>query len=412
MKISNKKIISVLAAAVLFSALAPAATFSGLAGLEGKMSSAEDSDFFNPVMNLTGFFNGQFNLTQNLLFRTELSITTSDVIDTKLTEDTEAVFCFDELSATYIKPFLGITQYFSVFKGTYEPVGSGHFLERQFGIKTIASHLSDSYYGNKCASPFSIYGWGGAYIAHINTAPIAAGMYVYKNNENDEGIKQLNADLRYACVFDFLTVDAILGIGAPMKTKNGDEDVILLIDEVYLHTGLDMLIGNTASPSSLFVQFGFGTLPIKGGDSNADISADQIYCILEPRFAAEAYKVHISLFSIPEKESDKMEILEKNNTLGVNMNIFTDKLYIRNRDFTFGFNTTLSFLNKDFMDLKDIANFFDNEEDFAVKISPYLSFPIMSGTLKMMLQARLNNFSSDDEWQHHFKMDIGYKKLL
>lgn len=408
----NKKILSTLATAVLSAALASAATFSGLAGLEGKMSSAEDSGFFDPVMSLTGFFQGQFNITQNFLFRTELSITTSDVIETKLTEDTEAVFCFDELSATYIKPFLGITQYFSVFKGTYEPVGSGHFLERQFGTGTIASSLSDSYYGNKCASPFSIYGLGGAYIAHINTAPIAAGLYVYKNNENDEGIRQLNADLRYACAFDFITVDAILGVGAPMKTENGDEDVILLIDEVYLHTGLDMLLGNKLSPASLFVQFGFGTLPIKGGDANADISSDQIYLILEPRFSAESYKAHISLFSIPEKEAAKMEILEKNNTLGINVNIFTDKLYIKNRNFTFGFNTTLSFLDKDFMDLKDISSFFDEDENFAVKISPYLGFPIMSGELKMMLQARLNGFSSDDEWQHHFKLNIGYKKLL
>ena len=107
--------------------LSAAASFNGYGGLKGDLKSKEDSEFFDPIMNLTGFFQGQFNFSENLFFNTEMSISTDDVIDTKLTEDTRAVFCFDELSLTYVKNFLGATQFFSIFKGTYTPLGANQF---------------------------------------------------------------------------------------------------------------------------------------------------------------------------------------------------------------------------------------------------------------------------------------------
>ena len=45
-----------------------ATSFNGYAGMKGDLKSAEDSDYFDPVMNLTGFFKGQFNFSDSLFF--------------------------------------------------------------------------------------------------------------------------------------------------------------------------------------------------------------------------------------------------------------------------------------------------------------------------------------------------------
>lgn len=385
-----------------------AATFSGFAGIKGDLQSNTASDSFDPQMNLTGFFQGQLNLSQNLLFRTELSLITDDVIDTKLIEDTQATFKIDELSFTYIKPFLGITQYFSLFLGNFEPVGTGQFLQRQFGISPINSHITDSFLGLNCAMPFAINGLGGSYVFNVNNEPVAGGLYIYKNDENDEKINQMNIDLRLASVYRFLTADAVIGIGAPLNSKNGSEDVILLINELYLHTGVDFLLGNPYT-SSLYIQAGYENIPLKAGKSKNEISSDEIYLIVEPRLFTQKFQAHLGFFSLPDKQVEKLEVIEENNTLGVNLNIFTDKLYIKNRDFTFGFHTTFSFENLDFMDLKNIKDFI--HEEYTLKVSPYLFIPVMSGKLSTMLQAKISGFKSD-RIQDQFKLNIGYKSAL
>ena len=110
-----KKIRILLTVSILltFSSICSAATFSGFAGIKGDLESDKASDSFDPVMNLTGFFQGQLSLTQNLLFRSELTLKTEDVLETKLVDDTGAVFKISELSLTWVKPFLSVTQYFS-----------------------------------------------------------------------------------------------------------------------------------------------------------------------------------------------------------------------------------------------------------------------------------------------------------
>lgn len=393
---------------IICSGLSSAATFSGFAGIKGDIESDKTADHFDPVMNLTGFFQGQLSLTQNLLFRSELSLKTADVIETKLIDDTEAVFKINELSLTYVKPFLAITQYFSFFFGNFEPVGTGQFLQRQFGIRPINSHITDNFSGLNCAMPFTINGIGGSYVAHVNDEPVAVGLYVYKNEENPEKIKQLNFDLRYGSVFKYLTVDSAIGIGAPLNSKNGSEDVILLIDELFLHTGFDILIGNPYM-SSLYLQAGYANMPLKAGSSKQEISSDEIYMIVEPRIWTPKFEAHISFFSLPNEATEKLEFIEKDNTLGLNVNIFTDKLYIKDRDFTFGFHSTLSFKNLYFMDLKHIKEFID--EDYMIKVSPYVSFPVMSGTLSFMLQTKISGFSSEN-MRDQFKLSIGYKSGL
>ncbi len=382
------------------------ASFSGNAGLRGDFYSAAESDYFDPLITLTGFFEGHFNIKKDLFLRTEMSIHTADIIETKMTEETDATFCVDELSLTYVKQFLGISQFFSIFKGDFESLGTNKFLAQQFGCGSITSFLTESSARNTCASPYSIYGLGVSYVARLNPSPVALGAYIYKNNENDADEKQINIDFRLAAALKNVAFDFIAGIGAPVKNKNGDEDVILLIDELYLHTGLDFLLGNKYS-TSLFVQSGFNSFGLKKGDSNSSFSTEDFYLLFEPRFCLANSQIHLSLFNFPEEQEAMLEFIEGN--LGANLNIFTDQLFIKNVDVTFGFNTSFSYADRYLSDLKDIKDFYSS--GYIVKVCPYLSVPVMSGNLKLMLQTKLSEVN-EGGWQQNFKLNLGYKSTF
>lgn len=387
-----------------------AASFSGLAGIKGDFSSKNDTSGFNPQLNLSAFFSGQLDITSNFLVRSELSIQTSDVIETKLFSETDATFCIDELSFTYIKPFLGITQYFSAFLGNFEPIGSDVFLQRQFGISPITSRITESYLGLRGSTVFPFYGAGASYIIHVNNKPLAFGMSLYGNSREykDSRKNQLNMDFRFATVLPFLTADFAAGFGAPLDNEYSRKKVILLIEELYLHTGVDLLIGNNYT-NSLFIQAGFENLPIIPGNSKSEINSNELYILVEPRLYAKKFRSHLTFFSLPSQTVKKLSFIDEENTLGINLSVFTENLYINNKDFTFGFHTTLSFKDKDFFDLKRITEFFDSE--FSIKVSPFVTLPVMSGELKFMLQAKLNGITQKT-WQENFKFNIGYKSQL
>lgn len=386
---------------------ARAVTFSGYAGIKGDVTQDASSDSIDPELSIQSYFAAQFDFSSDFLIRTEFSIRTDDIINTGLFEDTEAIFCIDELSATYIKPFLGITQYFSLFVGTFEPIGSDVFLQRHFGIKPIASLITENWLGLKGSTVYPFYGVGASYVIQMNAKPVATGIYIYKNDENEEEENQINLDLRFSSATNFFSVDLAAGIGAPLNTKNGSEDVILLIDTLYLHTGIDVLIGNNYS-NALFVQAGFDNLPIKAEDDVLEIDADDVYLLVEPRLYTQKYKAHLSMFSLPEKTVEKLVFVE--DTFGFNLSIFTEKLYIKNKDFTFGFHTTVSFPDKNFYyAIKHTGDLFSDDVNY--KISPFVSFKLLGGIFKTMLQVKLNQMNGDD-WQNAVKLNLGFKAQL
>lgn len=391
--------------------------FSGYAGIKGDLYSSS-ADKISPAMCFQTYFAGQLNLTRNLLVRTEFSMQTADIAKNGPFVSTDATFCIDELSATYIKPFLGVTQYFNLFMGTFEPIGNDVFLQRQFGIQSIASLLTESWLGLKGSTAYPFYGVGGSYIIHFAAQPIASGAFLYINRENSENERQLNLDWRFGMVRSWLTLDFAVGIGAPMGTKRGDEDVILLIDTLYLHTGLTMLVGNKYT-TSLFVQGGFSNYPLQASSDNKLQSRD-IYLLVEPRFVAKRFQTHLSFFSVPENTVEKMIFVD--NTMGMNLSVFTDSLYIKNTNITFGFHVTWTVtdkvkdatqkpdINKNFLDLKDPLSII-TDCDHHVKLSPFVSIPTRTGVFHAMLQTKITDLKTET-WASAIKLNIGYKARL
>lgn len=392
-------------------------SFSAYAGVMGDFYSQENDDNdFDPALNLQGYFAGQINLTSSFLVRLEFSLETQDVIDDGPFSDSgiDSHFFIDEISATYIKPFLGNTQYLSLFFGTFEPIGSDVFLQRQFGIAPISSLISESWLGLRGSTVYPFYGAGGSYILHLDAYPIATGAYLYFNKENEEKYNQLNLDWRFASVLPYLAVDFAIGLGAPLATKQGNEDVIMLIDTLYLHTGINFLIGNKYS-TSLFAQGGIRNLEIKAGETKHDIKSNDIYLVVEPRLVTKKFQAHVTMFSVPEGTVEKLIFIE--DTFGFNLNVFTDNLYVKNKNITFGIHTTWSFkpdkknVTRDFLDLKNMGDLVTDTDHFRIKVSPFVSIPVMSGTLHAMFQATITDIKADT-WQNAFKLSVGYKSRI
>ncbi len=391
--------------------------FSGYAGMKGDFYSSSN-DSFSPALRFQTYFAGQLNLTRNLLVRTEFSMQTSDIVDKGPFVSTDATFCIDELSATYIKPFLGVVQYFNLFMGTFEPIGSDVFLQRQFGVESFTSLITESWLGLKGSTAYPFYGVGGSYIVHMGSQPIATGAFLYVNKENSKNERQLNLDWRFGMVRSWISLDFALGIGAPMGTKRGDEDVILLVDTLYMHSGVTLLLGNKYT-TSLFLQGGFSNLPLHAGSENK-IESKDIYLLVEPRFVAEKFQAHVTFFSFPENTVQKLIFI--NDTLGMNLSVFTDKLYIKNKNITFGFHVTWTVtdkvkdnsvsqnINKNFLDLKDFISVM-KDSDHHIKISPFVAFPLLSGTVHAMFQARITDLKPDS-WSSAFKLSLGYKTRI
>ena len=387
---------------------AEAGTFSGKGAVKGDFYSNPKSGSFKPVLNLSGFFAGQMDFSNHLHVRSEFSLETGNIVGAGINNDIDAAFRLDEFSATYDFTFQGANHYLTFFAGDFEPAGSDLFIMRHFGCEGITSHFTESWTGLKGTFLFNSYGIGGDWSFKMPSIPVAAGLTLYKNNDNKDKDNQFNIDLRTAAVTRFFTIDAKGGIGIPVSSKNKEEDALLFINKIYAHCGIDLLIGNNYS-QALFVQAGFASLPIKAGSLDNEIDSDDIYLLVEPRLYTEKFRAHLTLFSIPAVNTERLLFIGYKETLGANLCLYTDQLYIKNTDETFGINTSLTLRSRDFYDLKRFKDLI--EDDYIIRVCPFVKIPVTGGEAMIMIQAKVNGFDKDN-WKHHFKLNAGYKLTL
>jgi len=382
-------------------------SYSGEAGVKAAVSSNPTSDYYDPQLTLQSFFASQIDFTSNTTVRAEFSIQTADIVESGIFNDTEAQFKIDELSVT--RQFLldHFLNYFSFFAGTYEPIGSDIFLRRYFGIEPIDSMLTQSWLGLKGSSIHPFYGIGSSFVTRFDSKPIAAGLYVYVNHENTDKY-ELNTDLRFACSYDNFCLDLAAGTGAPLNSENSaGEKAFLVIDELYLHAGLETMIGNRYS-GGLFAEGGFENMLITR-NNNFSFSADDVYLLLEPRIVCGNVKINLSLFSFPEKTVENLFFID--DTLGLDLAVYSDTIAWKNRSLQAGFHTTLSFPGKNISDWEAVLNNeYDKGNNPALKISPFVTLPFAGGSLQTMLQIIATNFSDSPE--NAVVVDLGYRRTL
>ena len=373
--------------------------FSGFAGAKADFYSSDTSDF-DPALNFQSFFSGQLSFNKNVILNAEFSLQTEDIIENSFYEEVQSNFKIDEISLILRQQFLSVTNYISAFAGTYEPIGSDIFLRRQFGIPAIASKITESWLGLAGSIIYPMFGVGGAEIIHFNTVPLVTGVYIYVNHELEDSYV-INADYRFAGHFRYFTFDLSGGVGLPLIDDS--DNSYFRIDTVYGRAGANILIGNTYT-TSLFIQAGISEIKIKKKNNKLDFNEDSAYLLFEPRFRGKKLQAHITLFNIPQNSVNDFIFI--NDTVGANLNIFTDTIVVKNKTMTFGINSALSFPDKNINDL--ISEPDKIMDDYNINIAPYFTTSFYNGEVHFMSQFKISEII-DSNFGSAFKFNLGYK---
>ena len=375
--------------------------FSGYSG--GKLnyaSNPESTESYDPDLTLQAFFQGQFNFSQNLWGRLEFSIDTGDFLSKELFHETDASFKIDELSLTLKSRSDSDANYFSIFMGTYDPIGSDVFLQRYFGIQPIASKITESWLGLAGSILYPHFGIGIADVKRLLNAPITLGGYAYFNHE-DNLYYVFNTDFRFACVYRYFTFDLAGGIGIPLSNNNQGQEVIAAIEKVYWHAGTTILFGNNYT-QSLFIQAGLFNVPFTKRNGT-EVSPDDIYLLFEPRFLLDSAHVNLTVFSLPQDTVEQLIFVD--DSLGVNLNIYGDSFSIGANRFTMGTNFSFSFVEKTFLDVIKPMELIKGE--YNITMTPYVSTNFLSGELHTQVSVKFMKFGTA-RWYDAFTADIGY----
>lgn len=409
------------------------AYFTGFAGAKvnfGVQNNSSDNSKVDVNGNIEAYLSGQINITPNILFRGEFSIKTTDLIDTSIfttantnSDDYNSLFQIDEISLIYRRTLLDSTNYLAAFVGTYEPIGSDVLLRRQFGVQQVASRLMENWLGLSSSVIYPLFGFGISDVIHFAQQPMCIGLYAYVNQQYE--VKWMNFDARYAGVYRFFTFDVAGGIGFPLRTSN-QQDAWLVIDRLLWRAGANILIGN-AYTTSLFIQGGVVDMPFTQRD-NIDGTAGKFldaYFLIEPRIKTNKFQLHMGVFHMPATTAKNIMFIDSFNhisnsysttaSLGVNMDLFTDVLYIKNKTFVFGIDSSLTLPGVGLDSLIQgtlLANSFANN-NFTIQSTPYLSTKFNNGDLKAALKVNITKFYDGyNDILGAFAFSIGYKSQL
>ena len=387
--------------------------FTGTIGIGGKLQ-PEPKKF--PSILMDSYFAGQFDLSQNLLLRTSFSMyTTESILKNNLFRNTEAIFNLDEISLTYRGSFGQLSHLLGVYIGEYDPVGSDVFLQRQFGIPSFSSKLTESICGISRAKIYDMSGIGSSYVVKFPQSALGFNIYYNKTELEENLLESLNTDVRFASAWNLGAFDLSFGFTMPMKHEiiidsDTTQKVILLIERADMHAGLTAFFGSSNSSSLLF-QAGFTKLIIDPNEENNEkvLSFDDVYVLIEPRFVSKSMCLSISLFNMPE--STKENLFYVNNPVGVSVSLYTPWISLSGRKSQFGLMTTLSSSNSlDTLIIEEDKSTL--KDSLGLNISPYGTMYLGAGKLNFSLNVNALNIKDWDSFLKNISVIAGYKVAL
>ena len=376
--------------------------FSGYTGGKLNYSANQEAEKYDPELKLQAFFQGQFNFSESIWSHVEISVDTDDFISEELFHVTQSNFSIDEVSLIVKAQIDASTNYFSVFMGTYDPIGSDIFLRRYFAVQPMASKNTESWLGIAGSILYPHFGLGISDIIKLYKVPIAFGLYAYLNHE-DKKYFVINSDIRFACVYRYFSFDFAGGIGAPLSDRYEDEDVWFAVDKFYWHAGTTILIGNNYT-QSLFIQAGLYNAPFTKSSKTIMATQEDFYLLFEPRLKLGKTHINLSIYSFPLDTVSKLMFVY--DTLGVNLNIYTDSITFGKQTYTIGTHISYSLPEKYFLDLKNPLELVQG--DFNVNVTPYISTSFLSGELHSQLTLRVMDFAKSNIYKA-FSFDLGYR---
>lgn len=399
--------------------------FSGMAG--AGLSFQPVPNAFLPQLYTDAFFAGQFDISQNLILRADVSVYTDNILGDNILKNTPAYFSLDEVSITY-SGFLGtLSHYLSGFVGETDPIGSDLFLRRHFGIPSFGSKITETQRGITGTKIYPMSGIGGSYVLRL-PFNMASGVYLYYNKTSllqnipavdgttevpaeaeDTSLtrmvdnESLNIDLRFAGAWSAVNLDFAAGFTLPFeKTDSNEDKVILLIRRADLHTGISMLIGSSYTSSLLF-QAGLTKLIFNPNELNNEqiLAFKDVYILIEPRFVAKNAGFAFSLYNIPPEVSERLFYIS--NPLGVNVSIYSSNIQILGKPSQFGAHITLSVPESTIQITPDMLN---------LQVAPFGTMNVGGGKLDAAVMCNVLGIVNFTTFIQNTRFSIGYKVQL
>lgn len=401
--------------------------FSGTMGIGGRFQ-PEPKKFPNLLMD--AYFAGQFDISSSVILRTSLSMcTTESILKENIFQNTASLFNLDEISMTYRGSMGAVSHFLGAYIGEYDPVGSDIFLQRQFGIPSFASRLTETICGVSRAKIYDMTGIGGVYTIRF-PQNLALGVNIYYNKSKDwttlvtqdledTFIESLNTDLRFAAAGRTAALDLSVGLTMPMKREmivDGEtQKVILLIERADMHAGLTAFFGSSNSSSLLF-QAGFTKLiidPNNKEETEKVLSFDDVYILVEPRFISRGLCFSLSLFNMPASTKENLFYIE--DPVGISVSLYTPWISLSGNKSQFGIMTTMS-------SGESLDNIIESNEDGNLKntikenlglfISPYGIIHLGAGKLNFSLNVNAFDIKDWDTFLQNISIITGYKVQL
>ncbi|MCQ2982086.1 MAG: hypothetical protein MJ178_04975 [Treponemataceae bacterium] len=391
--------------------LACSLLLTGAVSAENSFSSfAGAAADFNVLQNGTltvegrGVFAGQYAIDNKVIFRGDFVINTDDILSGGLFQDTSARFTINEASLSYRFVGNSILQQVSGFIGRQESQGSDLFVKRYFGIRNFSSDfLSPQLY---YAMP-GIYSYEGAGLSYVikMAKPTAFGFYATYDKDlikeatattKAEYAPHINLDLRYAFAWDWGALDSGIGVILPIeRVDTAGADVIMMLRKVELRTGLATLLEVTGT-TSIFLQAGVIKVQVAPPDNAFNITFDDLYLFLEPRFITSYFTYATSFFCLPQ-EALKNCVYAR-NPIGFNIMAKSGNFLLAGHTARGGAHFAVS-----------ANSLTEPEKNYDVQITPFIDYSFLSGRLSAFAQIRPAMYQNPAEF---INVSIGYKTTL
>lgn len=426
---SHKKIIFILINILLLSyTVFSVPYFSGTMGIGGRFQPVPEKF---PDLLMDAYFAGQFDISSSLTLRTSLSMfTTESILKESIFQNTAAKFNLDEVSLTYRGSVGAISHFLGMYIGEYDPVGSDIYLQRQFGIPSFASRLTQTICGISKAKIYDMAGIGGTYSIKF-PQNIALGLNVYYNkakdwtsitvgesldNTEDFFVESLNTDLRFAGAWRAAAIDFSFGLTMPMKKEITFEDgntqkVILLIERADMHAGFTAFFGSSNSSSLLF-QAGFTKLIIDPNVAKKEqvLSFNDVYILVEPRFVSRSLCLSLSLFNMPNSTKENLFYIE--DPVGVSVSLYTPWISLSGNKSQFGLMATMSSsesLDNIIKTNEEQKNLDIIKENLRLFLSPYGTVCVGAGKINFSINVNAFDIKDWKSFLDNFSVIAGYK---
>lgn len=380
--------------------------FSGMAGGTAGISGATGGTDEGFSIPFNAFAAAQLNFGTWGIFRANLGLASKNLANGNLFTGQDATLTVNELSLVLVKSAGSIKNYFSFYLGTYEVVGKDEYMQRQFGMDPFTSLVTKNATTLSTGIPlYDNYGTGFSYTMNFANAPGTLGFNLYLNNSS-ANIPQLNFDIRTAWTLAQLTVDLSAGLTAPMQNQHSGSDVLLLIDSLYVHGGLSLLLGNLYT-HSLFIQAGIQNIPIIGSAASTPFSGLQdLSFLVEPRIYTKNLKVRLTAYNLPENTLKDMLYLK--DPFGGIITVYSDTIPVKNNNMTLGVHIIGSIKDQDLITF--IATSGLVVPNLNAYITPFINLPVANGSLEIMGQ--IGGCDILNSIYFTFQTKVGYKKAF